>query len=511
MPVRATQYLLPEGIGLDAAVAQLAARFDIAGGPAEPTDRTFYDTFDGRLRAAGLAVIAEGGRLVVATGATYQELAATSAAAPAERIFAGELGDGRVRGLIEPIIAVRALLPIARIRGRARGVRVRNRDEKTVVRIELQAAEAVSGSPGGLRSRVHVIGVRGYDRALDRVRRKLEGELGLEASESPLHDDAVRAAGGRPGGVSTKLDLRLEAREPAAAGAALAMGAMLETIHLTLPGTVDDVDSEFLHDLRVAVRRTRSVQRQLARVFPAGRLRWFRDEFRWLGQVTGPTRDLDVLLDDFARMRSELPAGRAAELEPVGGLLRERRAGEWALMVEGLASDRTGILLRDWADFLAGVRAEPDRAAAAGRLGEVVGGRIRSVYREMRRAGSAINEQTAAGELHDLRKLGKELRYLLEIFADLYPAAAVKPTVRTLKALQETLGQFQDREVQAGMLRALGEEVAGEAGGPAALIALGVVLERVEADSVAARGEFTERFAVFAAADQRTVVREAFR
>jgi CHAD domain-containing protein len=515
MAADATQYLLSEGVGLDAALSELSERFDVASDPSEPTRRTFYDTFDGRLHAAGLALIDEDGRLVAGAGPCYRELAtAIRPAAWGERLFAGDLPDGPLRSLIGPIIEVRALVPVARTRGRARAVRVLNGDVKTVVRLVLGAESAVLGGGGDevrLRTRLHVVGVRGYDRALARVRRTLSGELGLEESGVALHDEAVRAGGGIPGGVSTRLDLRLAGDGPALAGAVVAMGEMLRTIELTLPGVVADVDSEFLHDLRVAVRRTRSIQRQLASEFPAEPLGRFRREFRWLGQVTGPARDLDVLVLDLAAMRAQLPEDRASELDPLGDLLHRRRERERRRLVGALESDRTRGLLAGWSEFLgqlgrAGVNGGGDRL-----LGMVVGERIRRVYRQMSRAGRSIDDGSPAMDLHDLRKQGKELRYLLEIFAGLYPAEAVRPTVRRLKALQETLGRFQDREVQATMLRSLGGELVAADGGPAALLTLGVVLERIEADGGAARAEFAERFAVYSAAGQRRLIRDSFR
>ena len=532
MPVHASQYLVPEGIGLDAAVAQLAARLDVASGPAEPVERTFYDTFDGRLHAAGLVLIGAGGRLVAAAGPSYAEVAA-ALGRPADRIFAGDLAGDRLWEVVAPIVDVRALVPIARVRGRARWLRVLNADAKTVVRLVVETAAVVVGGGApevGLRTRLLMTGVRGYDRALARVGRVVGERMGWEASELRLHDEAVRARGGTPGGVSSKLDLRLTGAEPAAVGTAIALGSMLATIEATLPGTVGDVDSEFLHDLRVAVRRTRSVARQLAAVFPADRLGRFREEFRWLGQVTGPTRDLDVLLMDFDRMRAMLPPGRAAELEPLGGLLRARRAEEFDRMAGELRSGRTRAVLDDWGAFLeelrrgggAGVGGRGGGAGSDGRGGSddgrageplhaLVGGRIRRIYGRMRRAGQAIDEMTPAEALHDLRKQGKELRYLLEIFAGLFPAEAVRPTVKTLKALQETLGEFQDREVQATMLRSLGGELAVADGGPAALLALGVVFERIHAESRAARADFAERFAGFTTPAERAVVKESFR
>ncbi|MEA2298696.1 MAG: hypothetical protein QOF77_1632 [Solirubrobacteraceae bacterium] len=503
-----TQYLLPEGLGLDAALDRLAGRWALGVGPVEVIERTFYDTFDGRLHRAGLALIGAGGRLVAARGPGYHEVAAAPVI-PGERLFAPELPDGSLRRLLEPIVEIRALGPIICTRGQVRGLRVLNRDAKTVVRLVLETAS--SGEEVVLRSRLRVIGVRGYDRALARVERALAEDLGFAPSPVALHDDALRAAGRAPGGVSTKLAVKLAADDPARAGAAVVLVALLRTIELTLPGTVADIDSEFLHDLRVAVRRTRSIQRQLAGVFPAGRLARFRSEFRWLGQVTGPTRDLDVLLLDFARLRAELADDRAAELAPLGDLLGARRELERRRMVAALAGERTGSLLAGWSSFLTLAQAPDGGGADGAPLGAVVGQRIRALYRQMRRAGVTIDEGTPAERLHDLRKQGKELRYLLEIFAGLYPAEAVAPTVKTLKALQETLGQFQDREVQATTLRSLGDDLAQAAGGPAALLALGVVLERVEADSRAARVEFDERFAAYAAPSQRALVRRAFR
>jgi CHAD domain-containing protein len=82
--------------------------------------------------------------------------------------------------------------------------------------------------------------------------------------------------------------------------------------------------------------------------------------------------------------------------------------------------------------------------------------------------------------------------------------------VSTLKDLQDVLGRFQDRAVQAEMLRGLRDELAAEPGGPAALIALGPALEALLADQRAAREQFAERFERFAGKQQRKLVRDAF-
>ena len=136
--------------------------------------------------------------------------------------------------------------------------------------------------------------------------------------------------------------------------------------------------------------------------------------------------------------------------------------------------------------------------------------RIRRVYRRMVRDGSEIGEDSPPEALHDLRKRGKELRYLLEMFGSLFDPNVVKPMVKTLKQLQDVLGDFQDTAVQSELLRGLRDDLAAEPGGPAALIALGPVLDAFVARQEDARDHFAGSFATFAAPEQRALVRETF-
>jgi CHAD domain-containing protein len=124
--------------------------------------------------------------------------------------------------------------------------------------------------------------------------------------------------------------------------------------------------------------------------------------------------------------------------------------------------------------------------------------------------GRAIDGASPHEALHDLRKKGKELRYLLEFFSSLYAPDVVKPMVATLKDLQDVLGRFQDREIQADLLRNLGDDIAAMEGGAAALMAMGVLVERLVEQQEQARAEFADSFAHFAAKPQRRIVSETF-
>ena len=151
-----------------------------------------------------------------------------------------------------------------------------------------------------------------------------------------------------------------------------------------------------------------------------------------------------------------------------------------------------------------------DRPRAELAIEAVAGDRIRSVYGRMVRDGLRIGDESPPEALHDLRKRGKELRYLLELFGSLFPGSVVKPTVSALKGLQDVLGRFQDRAVQTELLRGLGDELAAEPGGPPALMALGLAVEALLADQGAAREDFAERFQVFASSHQRALMDDTF-
>ena len=288
--------------------------------------------------------------------------------------------------------------------------------------------------------------MRGYDGALLRVTRALEDELGFSAAGA----SAARRGGRRrpaacPAASRRSSTSRCGPEQRADSAATALLVHLLGTIEQNLPGTLADVDSEFLHDLRVAVRRTRSAQRQLRGVFPPEPLARFRAEFRWLQQVTGPTRDLDVHLLEFDELALGAPRGAAADLEPLRALLRERRRREQRRMVRALRSARFDALLADWAVFLEGARRRcrwTTGRTPRGRSSSSRASGSRASTGAWSRRASAIDDASPAERLHDLRKTGKELRYLLEFFAALFPDEVVKPMVRTLKALQDTLGRF---------------------------------------------------------------------
>jgi CHAD domain-containing protein len=358
------------------------------------------------------------------------------------------------------------------------------------------------------------VAVRGYDKALERVRHAVEQRVGLRPATCSVLDEAIIASGGTPGGVSSKVEVELEAQERCDVAACAVLRRLLAVIEANLPGALGDVDAEFLHDLRVAIRRSRAVQRELRRVFPPSELAHFRAQLRWLQRATGRARDIDVYVLEFDEYRLQLPEVVRGDLDPLLTVLQQRRASARRGMVRALRSERASSLLRDWGQFLVGIESGrvsggPDAARA---IADLAAARIAKVYRRMVHMGREIDLDSPPEAYHELRKKGKELRYLLELFAaPLYPADVVKPMIKVLKSLQDVLGRHQDREVQVTMLHSLSDAVAAQPNGADGLIAMGRLIERLEEQEAAARDEFAEHFAAFSSGAQRKLVRDTFR
>ncbi len=436
---------------------------------------------------------------------------------PALPPFARDFPAGAFRRAIAPVIAMRRLMPVVELELGGRALRVLDGREKTVVRLDLEQGtaslpeSAAGAEPRPLPAVLRVLPVKGFDKAARRVVRCLETELGLEPAAGTELDRALAAVGRRADDYSSKVSIELDPAMPAAEAAKAIHRSLAETLRRNEAGTRLDLDSEFLHDFRVAVRRTRSALSQIKGVYPAADVARFKAELKWLGGLTGPTRDLDVYLLKMDDYRSELPRAVRRDLGPLEEFLRRRQRREQRRLVRGLDSERYAALLAAWEDFL-DQPADLEAAPNAGRpIAEVASERIWKVYRRAIKEGRAIGDATPAEALHQLRIECKKLRYLMEFFSSLYEGKKIGRLIRALKKLQDNLGDFNDYEVQQESLKGFAEEMRRAGAAPAAtLMAMGRLVEHLEAGQARERRRFARRFATFARPANRRLARELF-
>ncbi len=401
--------------------------------------------------------------------------------------------------MISPVAGIRALLATARAASTVRDLRVLNPDTKTIAWIRADQTTVNHPAAADLPARLQVTAVRGYQPQAERVGDLLAAAAGLNGVPPRPLDAALAAAGQRAEAYSNKISVQLTPAMPARAALRAVLLQLLDTLEANVPGTIRDIDTEFLHDLRVSVRRTRSALKLAGDVLPASLPARFRPAFKWLGDLTTPTRDLDVYLLSYEEMAGALVSASPAELEPFHAYLARRRVIEQRSLARGLRSARFSALACEWRAALTGLTVPRGGERAA----DLATRRLRRAHRRVIRQGRAISEGSPAEQLHDLRKRCKELRYLLEIFASLFegaglPARAERP--QGLAGLPRRVPGSPGAAAGAtGVRRPDDGRPAMRRPPPAtALLAMGELAGEIGRAQQRARGEFAERFGEFA-------------
>ncbi|MCC6302539.1 MAG: CHAD domain-containing protein [Gammaproteobacteria bacterium] len=505
MSLNSYQYIMPRGVNAEGLAEILhghGLRLELQ--PSVATEREFYDTFDWRLYAAGLVFFIDrsrdGTRLHLRALADGLDI--VSVAAKEVPGFAHELPAGVLRDRLLPLAESRRLLGIASLKCSSRCFKVLDEENKTVARVLIERHGVVTGEGArrlGLGERLVVAPVRGYSEPLQQLRALFEHELGLVRLNGAALEEALAALGRHPLDYSSKLRVPLPAGVTAGEAARRLLAALLNAVESNEDGVRQDLDPEFLHDLRVAVRRTRALLGQMKEALPRS-CAHYRQEFAWIGRSTGAVRDLDVQMLAFPAHAAALGPGGLGDLEPLREVMRAQRSRERCDLLETLAAPRYRRLKKDWRALLengdAAVWVATDEARRPAL--ESASAMIEHRYHKVFRAGVGLTPESADTDMHRLRMQCKKLRYLLEFFAPLFPRDDIKSLVRPLKALQDNLGEFQDLGVLLEALPGYAERLNGGERANRARVALGLLMERLRLRKELVRAEFAAVWARFA-------------
>jgi CHAD domain-containing protein len=483
-PARTLQTAHDDPLDLEAITSALSTRFSVVISPVKHVRRARLDTFDHRLRAAGLTLQHQSGRdgdvLVLGDGETTLSQPLGNLRWPA---LADALPAGRLRELTAPVTGIRALIAMSQESRRLRRLDLLNEDAKTVGRIEVDEPESPTAGPAQLTVRT----LRGYEDQAQRAARLLSG-----AGLRPLRRRAERDHDSPPKPTTA------DRNAPATLLLTTGLKGVLATMRTNLPGLLDDVDTEFLHDFRVAVRRTRSTLKLGRSILPqAVSARW-EPLFKGFGDLTTPVRDLDVYELDLPTMAGWLVAAGVEDLDPFAAHLRTRRAAARKPLVHQLRSAEFQRLLTQWGDELDRITdATHDPSPETLSAGRWADRSITRAYRRVVRGGAAITNDSPATDLHAVRKRCKELRYAIEVCGPVVAKGPRKHALAHLKELQDVLGRFQDCQVQSTALRGFAEAMMSDGTPASAMLAMGELIAHLDAEQARARRQFDGAFAQF--------------
>lgn len=443
-------WFLPDSLQPEALLSTLAEVFDSFVVHESSATVVYADSFDWRLFQQGYILHCHDRVWALCRTDNREVLVEQEGPELKRSTLSRDFPAGRLRVVLEPLLAVRCLLPMATVDLTSRQIRLLNRDEKTVVRIVIE--EQRPASVASVYRLIRLFGIRGYDQEL-RAARKILTQGGVHLPASPLigFEAGCGVIGRRPLDYTSKFAVELDKGSTARQAMGRIYQHLLTTINRNLPGVLDDLDSEFLHDLRVAIRRTRSGLSLIKKVMPPAVVDSFKKDFGLLGGKTGPTRDLDVYLLKRDEYLARLPAALQPGLTSFFTDLAVQRKTEQKKMGVFLRSKKSSAILDSWERYLASE--DPEPAPVAGMAVEQLAGRV--IFRRFKRVlvdGQALDAQTPDSEVHRLRIQCKKLRYTIEFFSSLYPVEDIQTVIRQLKKLQDILGTFNDLSVQQQML-----------------------------------------------------------
>ncbi|HYE38028.1 CHAD domain-containing protein [Methylocaldum sp.] len=479
-----------------------------------PIVRTYYDSFDWRLYRSGFyfAVDDAENRLSAVYGTLDSAGHYDPDALDKPPRFARDLPNEKWRNRLEDALGVRALLPQVQLHGTRNAYWLDDHSGHGMFKLTLDAYRVdTARGPLPLENRLRTESAnlprKNYRHILDRV----INEFGLEPAIEPLLTEALIAAGKTPADPSALPQRPLDPNLRADTAVKLVLRNLLDVMLINENGVKDDLDAEFLHDFRVAVRRTRAVLSQTKGAFLERPTAKYSREFAALGQVTGEPRDLDVQLLGFESYKAGLPGPMQADLAPLQAFLIEKAAKAHEQLNKHLQSAAHHRLIRDWRIFLEKpAPRKPRSPQALLPIGELVDRRIWKLYRRIIAQGKAVKSDTPVEPIHDLRKTGKKLRYVMELFQGLYSPEQMKQTLKMLKRLQDNLGQFQDAHVQIENSRRYAFDLR-KAGAPTeTLLAIGALIERLYRRQKTVRNEFADCFGEFAQESHQRRFRQLF-
>jgi CHAD domain-containing protein len=411
---------------------------DLGGDPLETRVFTsvYYDTADGSLARAGITL-----RRRTERGKSVWQLKLPAAGARLELEEPGgpaEIPES-LRTLLRAHLRHGPVTPVAELRTRRHGSLVaRNGTTAEVTVDEVAVMDALRVAQEFVEVEIELRD--GSRKRLDEIAGEV-AEAGARPTDgTPKVFRALGITTGKPDSSAEPFE-RLRAL----------LRTQLREVLAHDPGTRLGTDPESLHDMRVAVRRSRALLRA-GRKLIASDTQALEDELKWIGGVLGSVRDLDVMLAHLHERAAELGPPDTKTAERLLRKLEQRRTRARRALLRALDSERYFPLLDRFEQEIEAL--QPSGADTS------LDALAQKQLKKLREAVSALDEDPPDAALHALRKLGKRARYAAEL-------AGHDGVVKRAKELQDVLGEHQDAVVAEETLR----ELAAAASPPEALAA----------------------------------------
>ena len=201
-------------------------------------------------------------------------------------------------------------------------------------------------------------------------------------------------------------------------------------------------DIEYVHEMRVALRRLRAALRVFRKAV-GGPPPQFIAELKWLAGALGQVRDADVFIAFLHEYAARARGGHQPLLQGLIRSVARKRRRLYAELRAALESDRFGEFARTCSPMPARRARKGGKKTVSGAAPRLLLKRLKKATRDTRRLDRRTPEQQ-----HAQRIECKKLRYAAEFFSDVYPGR-LKEIVGAMIKMQDALGNVHDADVYA--------------------------------------------------------------
>jgi inorganic triphosphatase YgiF len=318
--------------------------------------------------------------------------------------------------------------------------------------VALDTGEVASGEKAAPICEVEIECLEGDPGLAFDLAAKLMQEVELHPSATSKAQRGYRLSRGEPLQPVKSSKVELDPSISTVEAARVVIGAGIEQLQANEEGVLAGEDPEFVHQARVALRRTRSAIRMFQDEIGEARAREWLDTLGETSRALGRARDWDVFAT--RSIPAVLTAFADASLSrSMRAKVAHRRRTERDKAREAMRSPNYAAALLEIARWLA--RADgshPPEGTQPESLKDFAARYVRK--RQKRLLGGALTLSTMGiKDRHRVRILAKRLRYGLEALSALYKARPLEAYLGSVESLQETLGNGNDANVALEMLK----------------------------------------------------------
>ena len=500
-------FVLPPKMNSASLIRALKENFQIRSERAGHQRLTFFDTFDWRLYNNSNYLVQTDDFFSLYSFPDELLIAEQKWQKIKEPEFWWDFPEGSLKENLKSRIDLRALIELGSFDRNRQQLRILNDDQKTVVIADLEHVKSVNSLSTYL---IYVRPIRGYFKDYTSFNRYLV-QLGLNADEYKPPFRHLEFETHKPGVYSSKLRLSLSSAMTGREAMSQICMFLLDVAEQNLEGMKQDIDTEFLHDFRVSIRRTRAALSQIKGVYSTSKVAEFKKIFGDIGKSTNRLRDLDVYLLNKDYYYTLVPDIFKHGLDVLFTKLAKQRAYEYKKLVLLLDSDEFLKSLAAWRTFLKSNGKMSPGPSAEKPVLVLAQDFIYKQFTNVISQGKKIGKNTPDSKIHDLRIECKKLRYLMEFFASLFPEEDINYLIRQLKMLQDNLGDFNDLAVQQQEMQEYLQEVNwNHKTAQTITAALGGLIASLNNKQKYVRSQFFATFATFSSMENETHFEKLF-